>query len=208
MNYKLRIKKQKKSGYLLLETMISVALFSIVIMAGMGALLNANRLHNKSKDMRSILDNLSFSMDDMSKNIRTGYDYYCIPNGNNPIFPIPAVPSVWSGQNCIGIEFEPAGGGSPWAYLLNPAQGTISRTTDGGATWVVLTPTEAVITNSVFPFSVLGAEPPPDLANGQLGNDYQQPLVNIRLVGSILYQNNVNSPFSLQTSVSQMGIDI
>ena len=47
----------------------------------MGALLNANLLYNKSKDMRSILDSLSFTMDDMSRNLRTGLNYYCIPLG-------------------------------------------------------------------------------------------------------------------------------
>src|SRR4026209_1259047 len=68
-------------GYTVIETMIAVSLFIIIVIAGMGALLNANLLHQKSRDMRSIIDNLSFVMEDMSRNIRTGTNYYCIPPG-------------------------------------------------------------------------------------------------------------------------------
>ena len=60
-----------------------------------------------------------------------------------------------------------------------------------------LTPDEVVI-NSISSFSVLGAEPPP--------GDSQEPFVTIRLVGKITTQN-VTTPFSLQTSVSQRLID-
>src|SRR3989339_2244393 len=66
-----------KGGYTIIETMIAISLFLVIIMAGMGALLNANLLHQKSQNMRSIIDNLSFIMEDMSRNLRTGYDYHC-----------------------------------------------------------------------------------------------------------------------------------
>ena len=198
----IRIKKQKNNkGFTLVETLVCVALFSVVMVAGIGALLNANRLSNKAKNMRSILDNLSFAMDDISKNIRTGYSYYCIPSiGGAPLYtPSAGVPG--SGQSCFGISFINSYDGSKWAYRLT-AQGSMQRSTDGGATWVTLTPTEAVInSSSIPPFVILGAESPAE------DGDMQQPFVNIRLVGTIPYQN-INTSFSLQTSVSQMGIDI
>jgi hypothetical protein len=61
---------------------------------------------------------------------------------------------------------------------------------------VALTPPEVKI-NPISGFSVFGAEPFPDK---------EQPLVKIRLVGTITYQN-VITPFSLQTSVSQRASD-
>ena len=76
----MKIVKNKK-GYTIIETMISVSLFLIIVMSGMGALVNANVLHQKSQDMRSIMDNLTFVMEDMSRNIRTGYNYQCFTNG-------------------------------------------------------------------------------------------------------------------------------
>ena len=74
----------------------------------------------------------------------------------------------------------------------------IYRSVDGGTTWVQLNPPEVLI-SSISGFSVLGALSPP--------GDLQQPFVTIRLVGRITTQNVV-TPFSLQTSVSQRVIDI
>jgi Tfp pilus assembly protein PilV len=58
---------KKESGYTIIETMIAVSLFLIVVTTGIGALLNANLLHQKSASMRSIMDNLSFAMEDMNR---------------------------------------------------------------------------------------------------------------------------------------------
>src|SRR3989344_6919944 len=116
----LKIKKQR--GYTIIETMISVSLFLIIIMAGMGALLNANLLHQKSQNMRSIMDNLSFIMEDMSRNLRTGYNYHCfvsgdvIPSTTSPIVSTPkSCASVWA----IAFEYafgSPGNHDDQWVY--------------------------------------------------------------------------------------------
>lgn len=189
-------KQKNKNGYTIIETMIAISLFIIIVMAGMGALLNANLVHQKSKNMRSILDNLSFIMEDMSKNLRTGYDYECIDDGG----------TGGSGPDCWGIEFEqqdgdPANPNDQWGYYIGTLNGTLGiyKSVDGGATLVKLNPDEVAITGVPFSFSVLGAEPPP--------GDSQQPFVTIKLIGKITYKN-IETPFSLQTSVSQRVIDI
>ncbi len=196
----MRNPKNNQRGYTIIETMISVSLFIIIVMAGMGALLNANLLHQKSRDMRSILDNLSFIMEDMSRNLRTGYNYYCIPAGRVD-FPSSSTPA--NGQGCSGIAFEPALGGNQWSYEVgsdNSGPTTIyyiRKSTDNGATWVQLTPNEMEIDTAASNFSVSGA----------LLNDNEQPFVTLKLVGNIRYKN-ISTPFSLQTSVSQRLIDI
>lgn len=191
---------QKKGGYTIIETMIAVSLFIIITTAGMGSLLNVNLLHQKSRDMRSILDNLSFVMEDISRNLRTGYNYYCI-TGQDNLF---SVSSPQSGQSCWGIAFESASGTSSpndqWVYYIDNT-GKIFKATSGpynALSFIQLTPDEVVVDVNKSGFVVAGAEPPPDIL---------QPFVNIKLVGSITYQNVV-TPFSLQTSVSQRNIDI
>lgn len=191
---------KNKNGYTIIETMIAIALFSIIVVMGMSALLNANVLYNKSKNMRSIMDSLSFTMDDISRNLRTGSNYYCIPNGGNPVIPDTPSPNT---ANCAGIEFIPSGGGgNPWAYevITQNGQNVIEKFTYNGSSWtsVQMTPVEISMSSSLYPFSVYGASLPPDT---------QQPLVNIRLVGQITY-NKVVSSFSLQTSISQRALDI
>ena len=182
----------KKNGYTIIETMIAVSLFTIIVMTGIGALLNANLLHQKSQDMRSIMDNLSFIMEDMGRNLRTGSGYHCIDDGNV---------SATSPHSCAGgggVSFDSALSGGRWVYAVFADQ-SIQKSVDGGTTFITLTPPEVKISSAISPFSVLGAEPPL--------NDKQQPFVIISLVGSITFKD-VITPFSLQTSVSQRLIDI
>jgi len=200
--------KKISGGYTIIETMISVSLFLIIVMVGMNTLLNANLLHQKSQDMRSILDNLSFIMEDMSKNLRTGSDYYCITGTDN----LAAVNTAKSGQSCWGIAFEPSGGNvgsnpsDQWVYYIGTngidSNIRIFKSVQGPymqSSFIQLTSDEVVL-DPVSGFSVLGAESP---ATG----DQQQPFVTIRLVGTIT-SKGVVTPFSLQTSVSQRNIDI
>lgn len=198
---------KKESGYTMIETMIAVSLFIIIVMMGMGALLNANALHQKSQNMRSIIDNLSFTMEDMSRNLRTGYNYYCLVAGD-PINSntVSITKSCDTGGG--GIVFEQQNGTPPsappansnttdqWVYYIN--NGKIFKSTDGLTTTPIqLTPDEVNINSASF--IVKGAEPSPDTL---------QPFVTIKLVGTITIPGkNIVTPFSLQTSVSQRQTD-
>src|SRR5665647_2970799 len=84
MTKRYNIKKFRRinQGYTIIETMMAVSLFIIIVMMGMNALLNANVLHKKSQSMRSIMDTLSFIMEDMGRNMRTGINYHCAINGD------------------------------------------------------------------------------------------------------------------------------
>lgn len=210
MNYKLQIKKLKTSGYTIIETMIAISLFIIIVMAGMGALLNANLLHQKSRDMRSILDNLSFIMEDISRNVRTGYNYHCIDVDN---FSLATLSTVKSGGDCWGISFESASGSTSnqsdqWVYFIRN-DGKIFRATsapytnpdiDPASHFIQLNSNEVLVDPATSYFSVTGAE---HVSAG----DKKQPFVTIKLDGTITYKNII-SPFVLQTSMSQRLIDV
>jgi prepilin-type N-terminal cleavage/methylation domain-containing protein len=201
-------KNNKNKGYTIIETMIAISLFLVVTMAGMGALLNANLVHQKSASMREIMDNLSFVMEDMSRNLRTGYNYHCFVNGDRiPPSPLDAIQDPVSCASGGAIAFEHQDGqidnsSDQWIYKIESPDGvqpfSISKSTDSGGTWVQLNPSEVEI-DAISGFSVLGAEPPP--------GDVDQPFVTIKLVGKITFKDVV-TPFSLQTSVSQRAIDI
>lgn len=207
------INNKKESGYTIIETMIAISLFIVIVMAGMGALLNANLLHKKSQSMRSVMDSLSFIMDDMSKNLRTGYNYYCII-GNDNLSNVSTTKSspIVGGipQNCWGIAFEcqdpvvckDSNPNDQWVYYIS-LDGKLFKSTLGPynvtSSYTQLTPDEIVIDTVASSFVVTGAEPYP-------GNN-QQPFVIIKLVGEANV-GGVKSPFSLQTSVSQRAVDI
>ncbi|MFA6520566.1 MAG: hypothetical protein WCT44_03095 [Candidatus Paceibacterota bacterium] len=190
-----KLNKKQSEGYTIIETMIAVSLFVIIVTVGMNALLNANVLHNKSQDMRSIIDSLSFAMEDISKNLRTGYDYHCIDDGDLALI---------DSHSCItgtGISFKSSSGLQFIYYLESGAFGDNIFKSVAGDPAVQLLPDEVVI-DSVDIFTVSGAQsttaPTPD---------FNQPFVTIRLEGHIDYKDT-STPFSLQTSVSQRGIDI
>ncbi len=211
-----KINKNNK-GYTIIETMIAISLFIVIVEIGIGAILNANLISQKSRDIRSVVDNLNFVMEDMSRNMRTGYNYHCFL----PLETAPATSSdVYSTpRSCVSgwaISFEPATGvasydgiddakdDDQWVYaIVNIAgKGKIFKATKGpynGSTSVQLTPDEINIDTTASTFSVLGAEPYP-------GNQ-QQPFVTVKLVGTITLKGVV-TPFSLQTSVSQRFVDI
>lgn len=213
------IKNNKQnSGYTIIETMISVSLFLVIVTSGMGALLSANVLHQKSQDMRSITDSLSFIMEEMSRNLRTGYSYRCY-EGTSWNSSFAQASDLSTAQSCANgktIVFENAGAaGNPlvttdqWIYKFELASGSadynLFKSTAGGSdpSWVQLNPPEVTF-RGVSGFSVLGAEPP----SGSPA-DTLQPFVSIRLIGRIIIiSKNIVTPFSLQTSVSQRLIDL
>src|SRR3989338_4182250 len=199
---------KNKRGYTIIETMIAVSLFLVIIMAGVGALLNANLLHQKSQSMRSIMDSLSFIMEDIGRSLRTGYGYRCLVVGEDTL----PTASMSTPKSCVsgwGIAFESANGvpgdnNDQWIYYIGTngidSNIRIFKSTAGPASlsnFIQMTPDEVAIDSNSF-FSVLGAEPPPDA---------RQPFVTIKLIGTITFKNVV-TPFSLQTSVSQRLIDI
>lgn len=216
-------KNKNNKGYTIIETMVAISLFLVIVIFGMNALLNVNLVNQKSQDMRSVIDNLSFIMEEMSRNLRTGYNYRCYDLANpwgdgavdsgDIVLETPRSCALGGGV----LVFEEASGavGDPsdqWAYKIestsvdangDPVFNIFKSVSGGGATgsseWVQLNPNEVVL-NSASGFTVFGAEPP---ASG----DNQQPFVIIRLVGEVRFKNIV-SPFSLQTSVSQRSIDI
>ncbi|HEY4502990.1 MAG TPA: hypothetical protein VJC14_00950 [Candidatus Paceibacterota bacterium] len=204
---------QKNGGYTIIETMVSISIFLVVVMYGMAALLNANVVQRKLQDMHSIIDNMSFIMEDISRNLRTGYNIKCFQKNVDTILStatISASPTTRSCTDGWAIAFEPTFGHpssytDQWVYYLD-SSGKLWKSTQGvvAGSSIQLTPDEVVI-DQISGFSVLGAVP---VALG----DSQQPMVTIRLSGNITYKpgtpNSIVSPFSLQTSVSQRAIDI
>jgi len=131
-----------KNGYTIIETMIAISIFLIVVMIGMGSLLNSTLVQRKSQDMRSIMDNLSFIMEDMSRNLRTGYNY-----------------EIGAGGKQISFTASPSA--ERWVYLIDNSSDSVQKTVGVGPN-VVLIPPEIKI-NSGSGFTVTGTDPADNL---------------------------------------------
>lgn len=216
---KLTHKKQKR-GFTLIEVMIATALFVVVIITGVGVLLNVNRSHKTTEIIRTALDSLGFVMEDMSRNIRLGSNIHCFVSGDSSSVETPvSCPSSdpSSGiQGSLKLALEgmngkedstllPSGVSDQIVYSIQDDSTGIgnikkSMTGDGavGSTYKKITPVDIDIDLTKSGFTVIGAEPYP--------LDGLQPRVIIRLVGTLKYQS-INLPFDLQTTVTPRYID-
>lgn len=194
-NQTLQIKNKK--GFTLIEVMIAVGLFTVVMVVGIGAVLNVNTAYKKTQKMRALIDNMGFVMEDMTKSIRTGTLYHC-PTVLPDITFTSSSLSPFDATNCIGqmlsIAFQPASSlnttlsQNQYAYVI--VSGVVYKLTSDGSPPVQISPSEITIDGGKSGFVVAGNDP----------TSPEQPRVMIRLEGKITYRGN-DTPFELQTTV-------
>ena len=66
-------KKIRAKGFTLIEMMVSVALFAIVVMISMTAVLSVVDSTKKAQSLKSVMNNLNFALETMTRSIKTGY---------------------------------------------------------------------------------------------------------------------------------------
>ncbi len=187
-----------KKGFTLVELMVSVAIFSVVMVVALGSLLAISAAERKAETLKTVMDNMSFAMEGMSRTIRTGVNYHCDTTNVSGATLIP--------QDCP----NPATGSTYFALLSNDGYYTayclrsssiwrLRSTTMAGLStsclpadgFLPITATEIVVSNLTF--YVKGAP---------LG-DNTQPKVVMLLSGYVNIGSNASTTFSLQTSVTQ-----
>lgn len=199
------------AGFTLVEVMISIGLFTVIMVIGIGAILGVNSTHRRTQAMRSVVDNLSFVMEDMARSMRLGDDFVCETSSVSALGQIDvANQATADGENCKSIAFEPY-----WNYVLNDdtnqiayfifepngSVGTIfkkTETMEWSDEMIAITPAEIDIDTAKSGFWVSGAS--------ETGVPIQ-PKVTIVLVGTVR-MGNAMSEFNLQTTVSQRLLDI
>ncbi len=72
----LSISKSLKSGFTLVEIIISLAIFTVVALVAIGALLRVMDANRKSLSLKTAINNLNFSLESMSREMRLGSKYY------------------------------------------------------------------------------------------------------------------------------------
>jgi len=66
----------------LIEMIVSLALFSVVITIAVGAFLVLIAANKQLQDEQAVLTNLSFALDSMTREIRTGSGFVCVSRSN------------------------------------------------------------------------------------------------------------------------------
>lgn len=71
-------------GYTLLEMIVSVGIFSVVMLAATGSYLTLINLDRQARATNDVVSNLSFAVDSMSRAVRTGTGYKCDNSSGSP----------------------------------------------------------------------------------------------------------------------------
>lgn len=195
--------KNLTAGFTLVEMLVAVGIFSIVILVGVGALLSLVAANKRAEAINSVMNNLNFAVESMSRSVRVGTTYHCetspIPPGNPAVLSTP--------QDCAGgggllLAFEKSGGNrsdtsDQVAFRLNGTQ--LERSTNAGASWIAITAPEVQIDQ--FQFYVIGSQ------SASSGNTLQ-PRVLITIHGSADIPNSAPTTFALQAAVTQRLLDL
>lgn len=99
-------KRNSQHGFTLIEMIVSLGLFSVVITIALGALLMLINSSSQLQNKQSVLTNLSFALDSMTREIRTGTNYFCWSNNSNSssVFTVPALlRNIFNDANDIDV---------------------------------------------------------------------------------------------------------
>jgi type II secretory pathway pseudopilin PulG len=187
-----------KRGFTIVELIVAIGLFIVVSLVSLGSLLSIVDVNKKTQSIKSVINNLNFAVESMSKSMRVGSTYHCADG--------PAVPFNFDQPNDCQtggslIAFEKSSGdpnisGDQIIYRLNGNQ--IERSVDGGSTFLGVTAPEVVMTsNTGLRFFVFGSSV----------GDSDQAKVVIVLRGKVSLSNKGTTDFNIQTTVSKRGVD-
>lgn len=178
------------AGFTLVELMVSMSVFSLVLVMSMGAITSVLDANQKSQSLRAVMDNLNFTLEGMTRAIRFGENYHCGSSGD---LTIPT--DCPAGSSSMTVKTSD---GAQVTYSLSGSR--IARSVNGGTQYFI---TSNDITIQSLSFRVFGSYP----ANSGGGpTDLLQPQVII-VVKGYAGELSTRSTFSLETTVSQRKFD-
>lgn len=171
-------KIKKKDGYTLIELMVAVGLFAVVMMLASGSYIMMIGISRQAQGIASGIDNLSFALETMTRDIRTGFNY-C--NGM---------------VNCTGSSFTFKNEkGDTVKYDLDSS--AIRRTVNNSVQSTLTDSSSVKITSLTF--YAFGTAPTP--------TDTTQARVTIIIKGTVSPDKNPQF-FTIETSATMRGSDI
>lgn len=183
----------KTQGFTLIEIMVSVAIFAIIITAGMGALISMTQSYQVSRAQKQVHEGLNYSLETIAREVRLGRHY--VPNANIT-------------SETVSLEGED-GVGSTLKVTTSDRRGTVIYYLSNGTLYLkrfgatnaqngvfALTNSSQFIVDDVR-FSVEGTDSRDDF-------NYQQPYVWIQLKA---HATDSERTTVVQTLVSQRTLD-
>jgi prepilin-type N-terminal cleavage/methylation domain-containing protein len=187
---------KNSAGFTLIEMLVALSLFMVVMTIALGALLTLIDANKKSHAIQTLMTNLNFVVDDISRNARIGSTYHCSNVGSYQ--------DVSVAKDCSNgkdrFAFEPTGGSNSTiddqvVYRLSGSSASIEKSVDGGANYFTITSPD--ITIETLRFYVSGARI----------SDGEQPKVILVISGTAGVEDDIKTEFGIQTTITQRLLD-
>ena len=175
--------ENKSSGFTLIEMVMSVAVFTVVALIAAGALLAVADANRKAQAFKSVVNNLHFALESVTRNFRTGSAY--------SVLGFPSATQECGSEYRSGISFT-SQDGTAVSYFLNGAQ-IVRRV--GGGNAVGVTAPEVQVSRFCF------------LLQGEEAGDGIQPHALLRVGGVMRGGQKLESRFDVQTFMTQRLLD-
>ena len=190
--------RQNVLGFSLIEVLVSLSIFAVVMTIAVGSLMVLIAANSRSQNMQEAMTNISFALDSMTREIRTGTDYYCITSGTLPS----AGAAVQDCSDGGALAFN-EGGKSLTVNTSNDSRrikyrlqgGTIQRSLGNGS-YVPITSANINITDLRF------------YVSGSTRGDLESPTATIYISGTAGEDASELATFNIQTTVVQQLLDI
>lgn len=72
----LMLKKNNKSGFLLVELIVAIFIFTIVMVVAFGSVVTAIDANKKTQSLEAIMNNLNLALDDVTRALAVGTNYF------------------------------------------------------------------------------------------------------------------------------------
>ncbi len=186
-----------QSGFTLIELLVSLSLFIIIVMALVGSLYTVNDASRKVQAMRTVMDNLNFAMESMSRTIRTseaitidcsGGGQECWL-GDSPAYAI-HMNSTLGDKEFVEYRWDHTAGKNGSIQKKSTPLDAGGNKLPGGTEWQSITSPEIDIQKAGF------------YGKGLQMGDGMQPAVVLSIQGTATVKNT-QIPFSVQTFLSQ-----
>lgn len=174
--------KRTPRGFTLIEIVVSVGIFSLVMLVVTSAYLSLVTLDREARTTNEVAANLAFAVDSVARNVRMGTGYSCAGAGNG---------------TCSQLSFTDTLSQTV-TYMLK-TDGTVGQCTSGVCTSsTAVSLTDPRITISSLTFYVRGVG----------SGDSLQPQVTVSIRGTMPAQRGRTIDFTIQTGATQRYIEL
>lgn len=176
-----RFRCESGKGFTLIELVVAVGVFSIIMTLSSGAYLMMINVNRQAQALATGINNLSFALEAMTRDIRTGYQYDCGGLGD-----CSAGASSFSFVDNTGV---------PVSYSLSG--GTLYRTRGGVAT-ALTDPSVAITTLAFYAYGTAPLS----------GGNTEQSRVTIVVAGTVPAGPGKTQAFNVETGATMRGSDL